>query len=127
MKTSAGLVYLLAALLEPFMPSFSKEVSLLGPAVSSKHPLPAAQYGFNRSRLFYLGNQVLRQLNLPPGSLLSFYDDSGESNIGKKPWQFLPSGLCIGKPVPLFKELVCRFTYSILSPSFSTSICCWSM
>lgn len=73
MKTSAGLVYLLAALLEPFMPSFSKE--------------------------------VLRQLNLPPGSLLSFYDDSGESNIGKKPWQFLPSGLCIGKPEPLFKEL----------------------
>ncbi|XP_042452459.1 probable methionine--tRNA ligase isoform X3 [Zingiber officinale] len=73
MKTAAGLVYLLAALLEPFMPSFSKE--------------------------------VLKQLNLPPASLLSFYDDNGISNIGKMPWQFLPSGLCIGKPEPLFKEL----------------------
>ncbi|WOL18617.1 putative methionine--tRNA ligase isoform X1 [Canna indica] len=73
MKASAGLVYLLATLLEPFMPSFSKE--------------------------------VLRQLNLPLGTLISFSDKSGELDRGTKPWNFLPSGHCIEKPEPLFKEL----------------------
>ncbi|KAG2553788.1 hypothetical protein PVAP13_9KG622000 [Panicum virgatum] len=73
MKTSLGLVYLLACLLEPFMPSFSEE--------------------------------VLRQLNLSPEENLSFSEEKGEIAKAKSPWDFVPAGHKIGKPVPLFKEL----------------------
>ncbi|KAF8720460.1 hypothetical protein HU200_023704 [Digitaria exilis] len=72
-KTSAGLVYLLACLLEPFMPSFSKE--------------------------------VLQQLNLCPEEHLSFFDEKGERDKAKRPWDLIPPGHRIGKPAPLFKGL----------------------
>uniref|UniRef100_A0A453IN35 methionine--tRNA ligase n=2 Tax=Aegilops tauschii subsp. strangulata TaxID=200361 RepID=A0A453IN35_AEGTS len=74
MKTSVGVVYLLSCLLEPFMPSFSRE--------------------------------VLHQLNMSPDEDLSFCDDKGETAKAKRPWDFVSAGHKIGKPVPLFKELV---------------------
>lgn len=37
MKTSVGIVYLLACLLEPFMPTFSKDVCLLLRRTSYSH------------------------------------------------------------------------------------------
>ncbi|XP_057958374.1 methionine--tRNA ligase, cytoplasmic [Malania oleifera] len=73
MRTSAGLVYLLACLLEPFMPSFSLE--------------------------------VLKQLNLPPGTQFSLSDDKGDVERARRPWEILPAGHKIGTPAPLFKEL----------------------
>jgi methionyl-tRNA synthetase len=73
MKTSVGVVYLLACLLEPFMPPFSRE--------------------------------VLRQLNMSPDEDLTFCDDNGDTAKAKRPWDFIPAGHKIGKPVPLFKEL----------------------
>ncbi|OEL12943.1 putative methionine--tRNA ligase [Dichanthelium oligosanthes] len=73
MKTSVGLVYLLACLLEPFMPSSSK--------------------------------QVLQQLNLCLEEHLSFYDEKGERDKAKRPWDLIPSGHKIGKLAPLFKGL----------------------
>eukprot|EP00262_Sarcandra_glabra_P020925 TRINITY_DN8529_c0_g2_i2.p1 TRINITY_DN8529_c0_g2~~TRINITY_DN8529_c0_g2_i2.p1 ORF type:complete len:812 (+),score=137.57 TRINITY_DN8529_c0_g2_i2:37-2436(+) len=73
MKTSVGLVYLLASLLEPFMPSFSVE--------------------------------VLKQLNLPPETQLSFCDEKGDVDKARKPWDVIPAGHKIGTPEPLFKEL----------------------
>ncbi|XP_039140295.1 probable methionine--tRNA ligase isoform X2 [Dioscorea cayenensis subsp. rotundata] len=72
MRTSVGVVYLLASIMEPFMPSFSTE--------------------------------ILKQLNLEPGSYLSF--NAVEGNVDwARPWDFLPSGHRIGKPEPLFREL----------------------
>ncbi|KAF8729573.1 hypothetical protein HU200_017517 [Digitaria exilis] len=73
MKTSVGLVYLLACLLEPFMPSFS--------------------------------NEVRRQLNLSPEENLSLSQEKGEIVKARSPWDFLPAGHKIGRPVPLFEEL----------------------
>ncbi|XP_059432242.1 probable methionine--tRNA ligase [Corylus avellana] len=73
MRTSVGLVYLLACLLEPFMPSFSLK--------------------------------VLNQLNLPPETLLSLSDETGDLERARKPWEILPAGHKIGTPEPLFREL----------------------
>eukprot|EP00262_Sarcandra_glabra_P020927 TRINITY_DN8529_c0_g2_i4.p1 TRINITY_DN8529_c0_g2~~TRINITY_DN8529_c0_g2_i4.p1 ORF type:complete len:812 (+),score=143.20 TRINITY_DN8529_c0_g2_i4:37-2436(+) len=73
MKTSVGLVYLLASLLEPFMPSFTIE--------------------------------VLKQLNLPPETQLSFCDEKGDIDKARRPWEILTTGHKIGVPEPLFKEM----------------------
>ncbi|KAI3869665.1 hypothetical protein MKX03_011862 [Papaver bracteatum] len=73
MRTSVGLVYLLASLLEPFIPSFSVE--------------------------------VVKQLNLPSELPLSLSDENGDISRARRPWEIIPSGLKIGVPEPLFKEL----------------------
>ncbi|CAL8991786.1 unnamed protein product [Prunus brigantina] len=73
MRTSVGLVHLLACLLEPFMPSFSLE--------------------------------VFKQLDLPPETHISLYDDRGDIASARRPWEIVPIGHKIGKPEPLFKEL----------------------
>ncbi|PQQ07090.1 putative methionine--tRNA ligase isoform X1 [Prunus yedoensis var. nudiflora] len=73
MRTSVGLVHLLACLLEPFMPSFSLE--------------------------------VFKQLDLPPETHISLYDDKGDIARARRPWEIVPIGHKIGKPEPLFKEL----------------------
>ncbi|XP_008222906.1 PREDICTED: probable methionine--tRNA ligase isoform X2 [Prunus mume] len=73
MRTSVGLVHLLACLLEPFMPSFSLE--------------------------------VFKQLDLPPETHISLYDDKGDIASARRPWEIVPIGHKIGKPEPLFKEL----------------------
>ncbi|XXG60766.1 hypothetical protein AAC387_Pa04g2595 [Persea americana] len=73
LRTSIGLVYLLASLLEPFMPSFSVA--------------------------------VLKQLNLPPGTELSFCFEKGDLDRARRPWDLLPIGHKIGIPEPLFKEM----------------------
>jgi methionyl-tRNA synthetase len=49
---------------------------------------------------------VLRQLNLSPEENLSFSEEKGEIAKAKSPWDFVPAGHKIGKPAPLFKELV---------------------
>ena len=49
---------------------------------------------------------MLRQLNLSPEENLSFSEEKGEIAKAKSPWDFVPAGHKIGKPVPLFKELV---------------------
>ena len=43
---------------------------------------------------------------MSPDEDLSFCDDKGETAKAKRPWEFVPAGHKIGKPVPLFKELV---------------------
>ncbi|KAL4583768.1 hypothetical protein LXL04_008351 [Taraxacum kok-saghyz] len=100
MRTSVGIVYLLACLLEPFMPSFSIEASKLNPS-----PLELQIYIFtpsNNPSIFFLP-QVLKQLNLP--LQLSLCDDKGDIKKAKTPWEFIPIGHKIGTPIPLFKEL----------------------
>ncbi|GFQ00881.1 probable methionine--tRNA ligase [Phtheirospermum japonicum] len=72
-KTSVGLVYLLACLLEPFMPSFSRK--------------------------------VLKQLNMPVETQISFCEEKGDIERAKTPWQIIPAGHKIGTPLPLFTEL----------------------
>jgi hypothetical protein len=59
--------------------------------------------------IFY---KVLHQLNLSPEEHLSFSEEKGESVKAKTPWDFLPAGHKIGRPVPLFEELV-RFAFRI--------------
>jgi methionyl-tRNA synthetase len=49
---------------------------------------------------------VLRQLNLFSEENLSFSDEKGEIVKVKTPWDFLPAGHKIGRPTPLFEELV---------------------
>jgi methionyl-tRNA synthetase len=51
-------------------------------------------------------NEVLRQLNLSLEENLSFSDEKGEIVKAKTPWDFLPAGHKIGRPTPLFEELV---------------------
>lgn len=80
-----------------------------------------------RSKLFLLMVfKVLRQLNVAPETYLSFCDKKGEIEKAKKPWDFLPSGHKIGKPEPLFKELVriiwCLDVAPFLLYSFCASI-----
>ena len=53
--------------------------------------------------IFY---KVLRQLNLSLEENLSFSDEKGEIVKAKTPWDFLPAGHKIGRPTPLFEELV---------------------
>lgn len=57
---------------------------------------------------------MLRQLNLPPETHLSLCDDEGVIDKAKQPWNFLPSGHKIGKPEPLFRELVSNFLFCCL-------------
>ena len=49
---------------------------------------------------------MLRQLNLSPEETLSFSEEKGESAKAKTPWDLVPAGHKIGRPVPLFEELV---------------------
>lgn len=49
---------------------------------------------------------MLRQLNLSPEENLSFSEEKGESAKAKTPWDLVPAGHKIGRPVPLFEELV---------------------
>ncbi|KAG2661262.1 hypothetical protein PVAP13_1KG494300 [Panicum virgatum] len=57
-------------------------------------------------------NEVQRQLNLSPEENLSFSDGKGEIVKAKTPWDFLPAGHKIGRPTPLFEELV-RLAFKI--------------
>jgi hypothetical protein len=43
---------------------------------------------------------------MSPDEDLTFCDDKGDTAKAKRPWDFIPAGHKIGKPVPLFKELV---------------------
>lgn len=61
--------------------------------------------------------KVLRQLNLSWEENLSLSEEKGEIAKAKTPWDFVPAGHKIGKPAPLFKELVChRFFLEIFPP-----------
>ena len=112
-----GVVYLLACLLEPFMPSFSTEVSNL-------HFLPEQRANGSVKQRFDPPNilsicllQVLKQLSLPLD--LSLSDEKGDVGKAKRPWEVIPAGHRIGTPVPLFKELVYMlFCYSVLPVLF---------
>jgi hypothetical protein len=55
---------------------------------------------------------VLRQLNLSPEENISFSEENGESVKAKPPWDLVPAGHKIGRPVPLFEELV-RLSFRI--------------
>ena len=58
--------------------------------------------------------KVFKQLNLPPETHLSLSDDEGEIDRARRPWEIVPIGHKIGKPEPLFKELVCPAVPSLL-------------
>lgn len=62
----------------------------------------------------------MRQLNLSPEEHLSFSDEKGDIDKAKRPWDFLPSGHRIGKPEPLFKELVGITNCSVFHHSLCT-------
>jgi methionyl-tRNA synthetase len=62
---------------------------------------------------FLFQYKVLCQLNLSTEDL-SFSEEKGETAKGKSPWDFVPAGHKIGKPAPLFKELVCVCCSEIL-------------
>lgn len=49
--------------------------------------------------------KVFKQLNLEPEQL-SLADEKGDIDRARRPWDILSSGHKIGKPEPLFKELV---------------------
>lgn len=51
--------------------------------------------------------KVFKQLNLPSETHLSLCDDEGDIDRARRPWEIVPIGHKIGKPEPLFKELVC--------------------
>ena len=98
-------MYLLTCLLEPFMPSFSNEV-WSDPScnwVLSEFLRVAFLPQTSLCVIFY---KVLRQLNLSLEENLSFSDEKGEIVKAKTPWDFLPAGHKIGRPTPLFEELV---------------------
>nr|KAJ0198278.1 hypothetical protein LSAT_V11C700353360 [Lactuca sativa] len=57
--------------------------------------------------------QVPKQLNLP--LQLSFYDNKGDIKKAKTPWEFIPIGHKIGTPVPLYKELMKKWSFSGLN------------
>jgi hypothetical protein len=58
-------------------------------------------------------HKVLKQLNLSRETHLSFSDEKGDVDKAKKPWEFLPAGHKIGRPEPLFKELVCLYLSAV--------------
>jgi len=62
--------------------------------------------------MWYIFYKVLRQLNLSPEETLSFSEEKGESAKAKTPWDLVPTGHKIGRPVPLFEELV-RLSFRI--------------
>lgn len=62
--------------------------------------------------MWYILYKVLRQLNLSPEENLSFSENKGESAKAKTPWDLVPAGHKIGRPVPLFEELV-RLSFRI--------------
>lgn len=61
---------------------------------------------------FFLTLKVLNQLNLPPETLLSLSEETGDLERARKPWEILPAGHKIGTPEPLFRELVYVLFYS---------------
>lgn len=61
---------------------------------------------------FFFSLKVLNQLNLPPETLLSLSDETGDLERARKPWEILPAGHKIGTPEPLFRELVYVLFYS---------------
>lgn len=61
---------------------------------------------------FSLTLKVLNQLNLPPETLLSLSDETGDLERARKPWEILPACHKIGTPEPLFRELVYVLHYS---------------
>jgi hypothetical protein len=65
----------------------------------------------NASAFFSLTLKVLNQLNLPPETLLSLSDETGDLERARKPWEILPPGHKIGTPEPLFRELVYVLLY----------------
>ena len=50
-------------------------------------------------------SQVLGQLNMPCETL-SLCDEKGDVEQAGKPWNIVPAGQKIGKPKPLFSEMV---------------------
>lgn len=123
-KTSAGLVYLLACLLEPFMPSFSLKVWHYGLLHPTQFCLIIFTlfYHLTLILLLFMIPKVLKELNLPPENQFSLRDENGDLEKAKKPWEILPAGHKIGTPDPLFKELVCIYISSciILSIHFNS-------
>lgn len=113
-----GLVHILACLLEPFMPSFSVEVFQL----ASKGELSVlfiicfVCFFSSFSEIYGWCFQVFKQLNLPP-SQFSLSDENGDVEKARRPWEILPAGHKIGKPEPLFKDLV-NFVIIHLSLSY---------
>lgn len=120
MKTSAGLVYLLATLLEPFMPSFSTEVNhkcnvklfiqLFLSYIFHRKNFKLTTYDARNHLLIspmccgflgFVNQKVLKQLNLPQTTHFSLEEENRE-----RPWEMMESGHKIGIPKPLFKELV---------------------
>lgn len=65
---------------------------------------------FNRFLLYDM--KVLRQLNLPHETRLSFSDENGDLERARKLWELLPAGHKIGNPEPLFNELVKMIFYN---------------
>lgn len=108
MKTSIGVVYLLACLLEPFMPTFSNKVSNMQFLLFHELTFWSRQLIFSICFL-----QVLEQLSLP--NQLSLFNEKGDLEKAKRPWKIIHDGLRIGKPVPLFKELVLYIATYLLS------------
>jgi methionyl-tRNA synthetase len=56
---------------------------------------------------FLIAFKVFKQLNLSPETNISLCDDKGDIERARRPWEIVPIGHKIGKPEPLFKELVC--------------------
>ena len=55
------------------------------------------------TRMLFL--QVLGQLNMPCETLV-LCDEKGDIEHARKPWNIAPTGHKIGKPKPLFSEMV---------------------
>lgn len=69
-------------------------------------------FSWPQSSLCAIFYKVLRQLNLSPEENLSFSEEKGEIAKAKTPWDLVPVGHKIGKPIPLFEELV-RLSFRI--------------
>jgi methionyl-tRNA synthetase len=50
--------------------------------------------------------KLFKQLHLPHEMHISLCDDKGDIDRVRRPWKIVPVGHKIGKPEPLFKELV---------------------
>ena len=115
MKTSIGLVYLLACLLEPFMPSFSKEVC----PWFNEQWCNYLYVGIFSISIWSIINILFRSSNSSIYVQKSIYHFVMKKEINtkqKRLWDLIPWGHRIVKPAPLFKGLV------ILLHSFGHSL-----
>lgn len=65
---------------------------------------------------------MLRQLNLSTEDL-SFSEEKGDTAKANSPWDFVQAGHKIGKPAPLFKDLVCIWFSEVIFFHLSTILC----